>query len=86
MEKCSTALSSAFQVIGEDACPGIKQNGFPFLIRRYVECLCPGDTIPSSIEVDVSGLNLGQKVLLPQLRLPAGIQLVAQVCSRHDFE
>ena len=68
------------QVIGEDACPGIKQNGFPYLIRRYVECLCPGDNIPPHIEVDISGLKLGQTVLPLQLKLPEGIKLVAQVC------
>ena len=68
-----------FQVIGEDACPGLKQNGFPYLIRRTVECLCPGDAIPASIEVDISGLDLGQTVLLPHLKLPIGVKLVAPV-------
>ena len=68
-----------FQVIGEDACPGLKQNGFPYLIRRTVECLCPGDAIPATIEVDISGLNLGQTVLLPHLKLPSGVKLVAPV-------
>lgn len=67
------------QVIGEDACPGVKQNGFPYLIRRQVECLCPGDAIPAAIEVDISGLNLGQTVLLPQLKLPEGVKMVALV-------
>ena len=70
------------QVIGEDACPGLKQNGFPYLIRRIVECSCPGDAIPASIEVDISGLNLGQTVLLPHLKLPSGIKLVAPVWLR----
>lgn len=65
------------RVIGEDACPGVKQNGFPYLIRRQVECLCPGDAIPAAIEVDISGLNLGQTVLLPQLKLPEGVKMVA---------
>ena len=68
-----------FQVIGEDACPGLKQNGFPYLIRRTVECLCPGDAIPATIEVDIRGLNLGQTVLLPHLKLPSGVKLVAPV-------
>lgn len=65
------------QVIGEDNCPGMKQNGFPYLIRRSVECLCPGDAIPAAIEVDISGLNLGQTVLLPQLKLPQGVRMIA---------
>lgn len=68
-------------MIGEDACPGVKQNGFPYLIRRSVECSCPGDAIPATIEVDISGLNLGQTVLLSQLKLPQNIKLVAKVLS-----
>ena len=79
-----------FQVIGEDACPGLKQNGFPYLIRRTVECSCPGDAIPAAIEVDISGLNLGQTVLLPHLKLPSGVKLVAPVllcqCLWHMFD
>lgn len=65
------------QVIGEDACPGVKQNGFPYLIRRSVECLCPGNAIPAALEVDISGLNLGQTVLLHQLALPQGVKMAA---------
>lgn len=67
------------QVIGEDACPGLKQNGFPYLIRRSVECSCPGDAIPADIELDISGLNLGQTVLLSQLNLPSNVKLIAKV-------
>ena len=68
-----------YQVIGEDACPGVKQNGFPYLIRRSVDCSCPGDAIPAAIEVDISGLNLGQTVLLSQLTVPAHVKLIAKV-------
>ncbi|DBA78857.1 hypothetical protein WJX77_002125 [Trebouxia sp. C0004] len=74
---CRITVPIPVQVIGEDSCPGVKQNGFPYLIRRSVECLCPGDAIPTAIEVDVSGLNLGQTVLLPQLKLPEGVRVVA---------
>lgn len=76
----ASARSCVHQVIGEDACPGVKQNGFPYLIRRSVECSCPGDNIPAAIEVDISGLNLGQTVLLSQLRMPQNVKLIAKVC------
>ena len=72
-----------WQVIGEDTCPGIKQNGFPYLIRRSVDCLCPGDAIPASLEVDVSTLSLGQTVSLTQLQLPEGVVVVALVSLVH---
>lgn len=67
------------KVIGEDACPGVKQNGFPYLIRRSVECSCPGSAIPASLEVDISGLGLGDSVALSQLTVPENVKIVAQV-------
>ena len=57
----------------------MKQSGFPYLIRRTVDCSCPGDAIPAAIEVDISDLNLGQTVLLPQLKVPEGVRIVALV-------
>lgn len=79
MCKSCSKLAILKQVIGEDACPGVKQNGFPYLIRRSVECLCPGNAIPAALEVDISGLNLGQTVLLHQLALPQGVKMAALV-------
>ena len=62
--------------VGEDVAPGVKQGGLLTheLIEVEVECL-PKD-LPEYIEVDVSGLGLGEALHLSDLRLPDGVQLV----------
>jgi len=62
--------------VGEDVAPGVKQGGLLTheLIEVEVECL-PKD-LPEYIEVDVSGLGLGEALHLSDLKLPEGVRLV----------
>ncbi len=62
--------------VGEDVAPGVKQGGLLTheLIEVEVECL-PKD-LPEYIEVDVSGLGLGDALHLSDLKLPEGVRLV----------
>jgi len=50
------------KVVGEDVSPGIKKGGFVNLIRRTISCLCMGDKVPTHFEVDVSKLDLGDRI------------------------
>ena len=63
----------ALQVIGEDASPGIKRGGYINLVRRTVRCLCAGEDIPASLEINVAAMDIGASVLLGQLPLPEGV-------------
>eukprot|EP00271_Cylindrocystis_brebissonii_P023391 TRINITY_DN9684_c0_g2_i1.p1 TRINITY_DN9684_c0_g2~~TRINITY_DN9684_c0_g2_i1.p1 ORF type:complete len:280 (-),score=26.34 TRINITY_DN9684_c0_g2_i1:263-1102(-) len=53
--------------IGEDACVGIRKGGWLNTIKRSVLLECSAEAIPQSIEVDLSNLNVGQKVLFKDL-------------------
>lgn len=64
------------KVTGEDVSPGIKKGGFVNLIRRKVSCLCMGDRVPTHFEVDVSKLDLGDRIGLETINyLPPGIEI-----------
>jgi large subunit ribosomal protein L25 len=68
------------QVTGEDVSPGIKKGGFVNLIRRKVSCLCMGDRVPTHFEVDVSKLDLGDRIGLETINyLPPGIEIKEKV-------
>ncbi len=63
--------------VGEDVAVGVKMGGGMIsheLTEVDVECL-PGD-LPEFIEVDVSGLDVGDSLHLSDLKLPAGVTLV----------
>ncbi|XP_042373384.1 50S ribosomal protein L25-like [Zingiber officinale] len=48
---------------GEDVCPGLKKGGYLLKNRTSLEYLCPSEHIPQKIEVDLSKLDIGGKVL-----------------------
>jgi len=63
--------------IGEDIAPGVKLGGgmvMHELIEVEVECL--PQNLPEYIEVDVSGLQVGDSLHLSDLKMPVGAMLV----------
>lgn len=63
-------------LIGADAAPGLRKGGTINLMRRKVRLWCAGNSIPTSIPLDISTLEVGHKVLHDQLPLPPGVALV----------
>lgn len=49
---------------GEHECPGLKKGGYLNKIRPTLKFLCPAEHIPQKIEVDVSQLDVEDKVSL----------------------
>ncbi|XP_042060306.1 50S ribosomal protein L25-like [Salvia splendens] len=47
---------------GEDACPGVKKGGTLVKIRKSLKYMCPSEHIPQKIEVDVSNLDIEDRV------------------------
>ena len=63
-------------LVGADAAPGLRKGGTINLMRRKVRLWCAGNSIPTSIPLDISSLEVGHKVLHDQLPLPPGVALV----------
>ena len=59
-------------LIGEAA--GIKEGGIVEQFRREIHVKAFPDKIPSSIEVDVSELQLGDNIHADELKLPEGVE------------
>lgn len=56
--------------------PGVKEGGILEHIQRELEVICLPTSIPESIEVDISGLNLGESLHVHDIKLPAGVEVV----------
>jgi large subunit ribosomal protein L25 len=54
---------------------GSKAGGIFQAIRTEIEIFCLPSQIPSSIEVDVNGLDIGDTLLVSDLKVPAGVQI-----------
>lgn len=62
--------------LGEEVAPGVKAGGMVSheIIEVEVECL-PKD-LPEYIEVDISGMNVGDSLHLSDLAIPGGVDLL----------
>ena len=62
--------------IGESDSPGIKTGGVLTVTRYSVELDCPALSIPESIDVDISNLEMGESVKLSDVNLPEDVNPV----------
>lgn len=59
--------------VGEDICPGLKAGGTLNVVRYSIEVNCPAGSIPESIEIDLSELEMGDSVHVSGLKFPEGV-------------
>ena len=60
--------------INEAASPGLKKGGVLNVVRHELELICDADMIPSEIEVDVTGKDVGDSIHISDVTLPAGVE------------
>ncbi len=58
--------------INEHASPGIKRGGALNIVRHAIELYVPADAIPEAIEVDLTGLDIGDSLHISAVTLPEG--------------
>jgi large subunit ribosomal protein L25 len=59
--------------VNEAGSPGLKRGGVLNIVRHTVELSCPADAIPESVEVDLSGLDIGDSVHISAVTLPKNV-------------
>ena len=66
----------------EDASPGLKKGGVLNVVRHELELTCDAGKIPSEIEIDVTGREVGDSIHISHVKLPAG---AASTITDRDF-
>ena len=69
----SVHVEVAVHFINEDKCPGLVGGGVLNVVRHEVELTCRADAIPQHIEVDLTGLDIGDGVHISMVKLPDGV-------------
>ncbi len=59
--------------INDEESPGIKRGGVLNVVRHALELSCRADAIPNEIEIDLTGLDIGDSVHISQIDLPEGV-------------
>lgn len=68
--------------INQETSIGLKAGGTLNIVRHEVELICPADSIPASIEVDLAPFNLGDSIHISAVKLPANVR---PAISDRDF-
>jgi len=58
--------------VNEAASPGLKKGGVLNMVRHELDLICDADKIPSEIQIDVTGLDVGDSVHISHVMLPEG--------------
>ena len=58
--------------VNEDAAPGLKKGGVLNVVRHELELVCESEKIPSEIEIDVTGREVGDSIHISDVTLPEG--------------
>jgi len=61
--------------INEDEAPGLKRGGVINIVRHALELKVSADAIPEAIEVDLTGMEIGDVRHISDLKLPRGAKL-----------
>ena len=71
-------IHSQLHFIGEEVSPGVKtDDGVISHVIIEVELECLPKDIPDHIEVDLSEMNIGDVIHLSDLKMPAGVEVLA---------
>lgn len=58
----------------EESAPGLRRGGVLNVVRHTVEVYCRADNIPANIEVDLTGLDIGDSLHISSVALPDGVR------------
>jgi large subunit ribosomal protein L25 len=60
--------------LNEDASPGLRRGGVLNVVRHEIEVHCRADAIPGHIDIDLTGLDIGDSVHISMVSLPEGVR------------
>ena len=69
----SVTVQVPVNFLNEEESPGLKRGGLLNVVRHEIEMNCRADAIPSSIDIDLAGLDIGDSVHISMISLPDGV-------------
>jgi large subunit ribosomal protein L25 len=71
-------VNVAVKVLNADQSPGVKRGGAVNIVTHTVQMMCPVESIPEAIEVDIAGLDINHSKHISDVTLPPNVRTVAQ--------
>ena len=71
-------VSVPIKLIGQDVCLGMKLGGKLNLSFRHLQVRCLPKLLPEYITIDISEMEIGDKIRFSTVKLPEGVKLVSK--------
>ena len=68
--------------LNEEASPGLKRGGVLNIVHHEIPLICSAESIPETIEIDLTGLDIGDAIHIDDIKLPEGTSLAT---TERDF-
>lgn len=81
-QDATIAIMVPVHFLNEEESPGLKGGGIINAVRYEIELECPANNLPEAIEIDLTGLELGDSVHFSDITLPEG---VTPIIDDRDF-
>src|ERR1700679_4183199 len=75
-EGATVRLDIPVHFFGQEFSPGLKKGGVLNIVRHSIGLICPAVSIPNTIEVDVTKLDINETIHIRALSLPEGVKPV----------
>ncbi len=59
--------------LNDEESPGLRRGGLLNVVRHEIEMTCRADAIPSGIDIDLTGLDIGDSIHISMISLPDGV-------------
>ena len=69
------AVEVPCKFLNEEESPGLRRGGVLNIVRHAIELVCRVDEIPNEIEINLSGLEIGEGVHISKVALPDGVEV-----------
>jgi large subunit ribosomal protein L25 len=60
--------------VNHEASPGLKAGGVLNIVRHEVELVCPAESIPEAIEIDLTGYEMGTSIHISAVKFAQGVR------------
>jgi large subunit ribosomal protein L25 len=71
-------VNVAVHVLNAEQSPGVKRGGAVNVVTHTVQVMCPAESIPTSIDVDIGDVDINHSKHLSDVKLPPNVRVIAQ--------
>lgn len=66
-------VAVAVRIRNREKSPGLKRGGILNVVQKYIDLICIPKNIPTILQIDIAGFEIGRNVHISDIQLPEGV-------------